>query len=380
MLLRHDVCWTECRELLPPISAAVIREPDMSATLPPFHVPLSRRGFGRVLAGGALAASAGFARIATAATPLKFTLDWRYEGPAALFLTALDKGYFRDEGLDVTIEPGTGSREAIPRVATGGFDAGFGDVNSLIRFRDENPNIDLKAVMMVYDRPPFAIVGRKSRGITNDPKSLEGKKLGAPAGDGAFAQWPMFRKVNGIDDGKIKLENIGFPVREPMLASGEVDAIFGFAHTSLINLQARGVPAADIVTLLMADHGIELYGNAVIVSSRLLAEKPQTVRGLLRAITRSVRDVVAGPEAAIAGVLQRNEGARPEIELERLKMALDHYVMTPTVKANGFGGIDKARWQRALDQIALSVPLKDKAKAGNAFAEGFLPAEAERAF
>lgn len=354
----------------------------MSVTMPPLGAPVSRRGFGRFLAGAGLSACAGLRAgpAAAAAIPLRFTLDWRFEGPAALFTTALDKGYFREEGLDVTIEPGTSSREAIPKVATGGFDAGFGDVNSLIRFRDENPGVGLKAVMMVYDRPPFAIVGRKSRGISSDPKSLEGKKLGAPAADGAFAQWPVFKKVNGIDDGKIKLENIGFPVREPMLASGELDAIFGFAHTSLINLKARGVPADDIVTLLMADHGVELYGNAVIASPKLLAEKPQVVRGLLRAITRSVRDVVAAPEAAIAGVLQRNEGARPEIELERLKMALDHYVMTPNVKANGFGGIDKARWQKGLDQIGLTVSFKDKAKAGNAFAEGFLPAESERAF
>jgi NitT/TauT family transport system substrate-binding protein len=354
----------------------------MSVVMPPLGAPISRRGFGRFLAGASLAAGTGLRTGPAAATsiPLRFTLDWRFEGPSALFLTALDKGYFREEGLDVTIEPGTGSREAIPRVATGGFDAGFGDVNTLIRFRDENPAVDLKAVMMVYDRPPFAIVGRKSRGISKDPKSLEGKRLGAPAADGAFAQWPVFKKVNGIDDGKIKLENIGFPVREPMLASGELDAIFGFAHTSLINLKARGVPSDDIVTLLMADHGVELYGNAVIVSPKLLAEKPQAVRGLLRAITRSARDVVAEPGAAIAGVIQRNEGARPDIELERLRMALDHYVMTPKVKANGFGGIDKVRWQKGLDQIGLTVSFKDKAKAGNAFAEGFLPAEAERAF
>lgn len=354
----------------------------MSVVMPLLGAPISRRGFGRFLAGTGLAAWAGLhnAPVAAASIPLRFTLDWRFEGPAALFLTALDKGYFREEGLDVTIEAGTGSREAIPRVATGGFDAGFGDVNTLIRFRDENPTVDLKAVMMVYDRPPFAIVGRKSRGISPDPKSLEGKKLGAPTADGAFAQWPVFKKVNGIDDAKIKFENIGFPVREPMLASGELDAIFGFAHTSLINLKARGVPADDIVMLLMADHGVELYGNAVIVSPKLLAEKPQAVRGLLRAITRSARDVVAAPEAAIAGVIQRNEGARPEIELERLKMALDHYVMTPNVKAHGFGGIDKARWQKGLDQIGLTVSFKDKAKAGDAFAEGFLPAEAERAF
>ena len=232
----------------------------MSVAMPLLAAPISRRGFGRFLAGTGLAAWAGLhnAPVAAASIPLRFTLDWRFEGPAALFLTALDKGYFRDEGLDVTIEPGTGSREAIPRVATGGFDAGFGDVNTLVRFRDENPTVDLKAVMMVYDRPPFAIVGRKSRGISADPKSLEGKKLGAPAADGAFAQWPVFKKVNGIDDAKIKLENIGFPVREPMLASGELDAIFGYAHTSLINLKARGVPADDIVMMLMTDHGVEL--------------------------------------------------------------------------------------------------------------------------
>ena len=156
-----------------------------------------------------------------AQTPVKFTLDWRFEGPAAPFTVALDKGYFKAEGLDVTIDTGSGSRESIPRVASGTYDIGAGDVNSLIRFRDENPTIDLKAVMMVYDRPPFAIVGRKSKGITADPNSLAGKKFGAPAADGAYAQWPIFRSVNKLDDKGMKFENLGFPVREPMLASGD---------------------------------------------------------------------------------------------------------------------------------------------------------------
>jgi NitT/TauT family transport system substrate-binding protein len=354
----------------------------MSAVPSPFDLPLSRRGFGRLVTAAGIGACAGLGSRAAkaAAIPLRLVLDWRFEGPAALFLRAIDKGYFRAEGLDVTIEPGANSRDAIPRVAAGNYEACFGDVNSLIRFRDENPTVDLKAVMIVYDRPPFAIVGRKSRGITSDPKSLEGKKLGAPAADGSFAQWPIFKKINRIDDAKMRFENIGFQVREPMLAAGEVDAVFGFAHSSVINLKARGVPADDIVTLLMADHGLDLYGNAVIISPRFLVEQPQAVRGLLRAITRSVREVVANPDAALASVLERADGARPEIELERLKMAVEHYVMTPYVKANGFGGINEGRWQRALEQIAQAVPLKDKLKAGNAFAEGFLPAEAERIF
>lgn len=343
---------------------------------------LSRR---RLLAlAGASAALAGFggADPASAQTlvPVRFTLDWRFEGPAALFLMALEKGYFKAEGLDVTIEAGLGSRETIPRVATGGYDAGFGDVNSLIRFRDENPGVDLKAVMMVYDRPPFSIVGRKSRGVTAEAKSLEGKKLGAPAADAAFAQWPIFKTVNRLDDSKMRLENVGFAVREPMLAAGEVDAVFGYANSSYVSLKSRGVPVEDIVVMLMADYGVELYGNAVMASPKFLAEKPDAVRGLLRAIAKGARDTVANPDLGGQVVLKRNEGARLEVEVERLKMALEQNVMTPWVKANGFGGIDPARWSRALDQIALTFKFKDKAKAGAAFDASYLPPAEERMF
>lgn len=342
---------------------------------------LSRRGMSRVLGAlGLAAACLTGVGSAFAQTAVRFTLDWRFEGPAALFLMAQEKGYFKAEGLDVTIDTGNGSREAIPRVASGTYDAGFGDVNSLIRFRDENPSVDLKAVMMVYDRPPFSIVGRKSRGISTDVKSLEGKKFGAPAADAAFAQWPIFKTVNKLDDSKMRMENVGFPVREPMLASGEVDAVFGFANSSYINLKSRGVPVDDIVTLLMSDYGVELYGNVVMVSPKFAAEKPEAVRGLLRAITKGVRDTIADPELGGKLVIQRNDVAKLEVEVERLKMTIAQNVMTPAVKADGFGGIDKARWERALDQIGLTFTFKDKAKAGAAFDDGYLPPVAERKF
>jgi NitT/TauT family transport system substrate-binding protein len=340
-----------------------------------------RRRVGRFgLSAGFAAGLMAFASAAQAQTAVRFTLDWRFEGPAALFLMAFEKGYFKAEGLDVTIDTGNGSREAIPRVASGTYDVGFGDVNSLIRFRDENPTVDLKAVMMVYDKPPFSIVGRKSRGITAEVKSLEGKKFGAPAADAAFAQWPIFKTVNKLDDSRMRLENVGFPVREPMLASGEVDAVFGFANSSFINLKSRGVPVDDIVVMLMADYGVELYGNVIMVSPKFMAEKPEAVRGLLRAITKSVKATVANPELGAQLVIKRNDVAKVEVELERLKMTLEQNVMTPYVKANGFGGIDKARWERAIEQIGLTFTFKDKAKAGDAFLDTFLPASAERVF
>src|SRR6188474_362293 len=254
----------------------------------------------------AVAASALAATAASAQTPIKFSLDFKFEGPAAPFVVAIDKGYFKAEGLDVTIDTAAGSLEPINRVASGTYDMGFGDINSLIKFRDANPGTPIKAVFMVYNKPPFAVVGRKSRGVTG-PKDLEGKKLGAPAPDGAFAQWKIFVEANKIDASKVTIENVGFPVREPMLAAGQVDAITGFSFSSFINLKDRGVPVDDISVMLMADHGVNLYGNAIIVNPKFAAEKPEAVGKFLNAFLKGLKDTVRNPDSAVASVLKRND-------------------------------------------------------------------------
>ena len=312
---------------------------------------------------------------ASAQTAIKFSLDFKFEGPAAPFVVAIDKGYFKAEGLDVTIDTAGGSLEPINRVASGTYDMGFGDINSLIRFRDANPGTPIKAVFMVYNKPPFSIVGRKSRGVSA-PKDLEGKKLGAPPPDGAYRamadlrEGERHRRLQGDDR-----VNVGFPVREPMLASGEVDAITGFSFSSYINLKDRGVPANDITVLLMADYGVNLYGNTIMVNPKFAAEKPEAVKGFLRAFIKGLRETVEEPRGLGRSVLKRNDVAKKEVELERLQIALKDNILTAEVKKNGFGGVagGPARQVDRPDRAHLPVQ-EPKPKGADVFDTSFLPA------
>ena len=312
-----------------------------------------------------------------AQTAIHFTLDRAIDGPAAPFFLAIDEGYFKAEGLDVTIDGAPGPLDPINRLASGDYDMGVADLNVLIKFRDANPTMPIKALFVVFDKPPYAIIGRKSRGIAA-PRNLEGKKLGAPAAGDAFAEWPIFAKINNIDTAKVKIEDVGLPVREPMLAAGEVDAITGCSFTAYVDLKDGGVPADDLVTLLMANYGVELYGDAVIAAPKFAAEKPEAARAFLRAYLRALKDTVRDPAHAVEAVLRRNDTARKDVELERLRLAIRDNIVTPAVRAGGYGGVDPERFDLALDQIALTYHFTAKNKAAGVFDPSFLPPASDR--
>jgi len=342
------------------------------------NLQLCRPGF--ILAKFTLAITAAAVLLgspATAQTAIRVSLDSKFEGPSAPFLVAIDKGYFKAEGLDVAVDPATNPIDPITRAASGAYDMGFGDINSLIKFRDANPSNPIKAVFMVYNKPAFSIIARKSREVAT-PKDLEGKTLGAPLADLAFAQWKIFVQANGIDASKVKIENIGIPVREPMLQSGQVDAITGLSFSSFIDLKSMNVPVDDIVVMLMANYGVNLYGNAIIVSPKFAAEKPDAVKGFLRAFVRGLKDTVKDPSTAVDSVIKRNDLAKKPIELERLRMALKDNIVTPEVKANGYGAVDNDRLAKSIGQIALTYDFKNKGKAADAFDASFLPPAADR--
>ncbi len=320
----------------------------------------------------AAVAAFGLSGPALAETSVPFALDWKFEGPSAAYFAAIDNGHFAEEGLSVEVSAGKGSLDAIPKVATGAFPMGFADINSLIKFLDQNPGAPVTAVMMVYDKPPFAVVGRKSLGISA-PADLEGSVLGAPPPDGAWAQFPIFARENGLDMDKITVEPVGFPTREPMLAEGEVDSVTGFSFSSYLNLVRLGVPEDDISTILMADHGLALYGNAIIANTDFAEANPEAVTGFLRAVAKGWKDVIADPAAGAAMVADRNPAADVDLEARRLQLAIDANVVTDYTVANGMGGVDPDRMATALEQLALTYEFETDPDATLYFTDAYLP-------
>ncbi len=320
----------------------------------------------------AVAATLGLTGAAFAQADFPFALDWKFEGPAAPYFVAIDKGHFEEAGLSVEISAGQGSLDAIPKVATGAFPVGFADINSLIKFLDQNPGAPVTAVMMIYDKPPFAIIGRKSLGV-EVPKDLEGRVLGAPPPDGAWAQFPAFAIANDLDVSAITVEPVGFPTREPMLAEGNVAAITGFSFSSYLNLVRLGVPEEDISTILMADYGLELYGNAIIANTNFAADNPELITGFLAAIAAGWKDAIADPDMAIASLIERNPAADAELEKRRLELSIEANVATDFALANGMGGIDDARMAKALEQIAQTYEFQNEPDVSLYFTDAYLP-------
>lgn len=313
---------------------------------------------------------------AHAETPIKFQLDWRFEGPAALFLYPAAKGYFKAAGLDVTVDAGNGSGGAVTRVASGAYDMGFADLAALMEFHANNPDSPNKpvAVMVVYNNTPASVMALKKSGIAK-PADLAGKKLGAPIFDAGRRAYPIFAKANNI--GAVNWTTMDPTLRETMLMRGDIDAITGFTFTSLLNLEARGAKASDVVILPYADFGVKLYGNVIIASPRLIKEHPEAIKAFLSAFTKGAKEVLANPAVAIESVKARDGIINSELETRRLKLAIDTVINSPDARAEGFGAINAGRLSLMASQVSDAFNTKSRVNPDAVWNGSLLPSAAE---
>jgi len=297
----------------------------------------------------------------------------------AALIVAINKGYFAQEGLNVSYERGFGNSDTISKLGTGKFDLAFSDMYNALDFNDKNPNDKIIAVAMTQSKAPFSILTLKEKGITS-PKDLAGKSLGAPAGDGPRKLFPVFAKEVGIDPASVNWTTMEPKLREVFLLQGKVDAISGFATSALPALLKGGKKMDDINVFYYNQSGLDFYGNAILARADFAEKNPEVVKSFVKAYIKGLQDVLKDPSAGLDAVLAADQSKLMDRESEkvRLQIALEKMYVSPEAESLGLGAIDPQRLEKSIQQTIQGFGLKSSPKVADIFTDKFLPAKDQR--
>lgn len=315
--------------------------------------------------------------IATAqGKPVKFVLDWAFQGQQSVFTIPADDGTYAKYGLNVTVDRGAGSGDAVAKVAAGTYELGLADFYTMMNHNANNPDNRLIAVALVHDKSALSIASMRSANIRR-PADLAGKKIAAPLGDASRQVWPLFASINKVDQAAIEWITVTPQLRETMLIRGQTDAIAGHITTIMMNLRGMNIPAGDVTVMPYAEHGVELYGHAIIARPQWAAQNAQVVTDFLRATVRGLNEMIRDRNLAFASVKKRDPLLNEELEKARIQMSLDAMFMSPNVEKNGMSNVDRARLGRTIEQVAKAFQMKSTPMIDEVYTERYLPPRAD---
>lgn len=333
---------------------------------------VSRREFGRgVAAIGAAAALGGLGirpAIAQSLRKVTFLFDVSPYGKHALFYPAMENGYFRDAGLDVTFQAGKGSSDVAVKVAAGAADFGFADSPTIMLAR--GTGVNLKQVMMVHYKAMNNVLTLPAKSVRK-PKDMEGKKLGATAGDAPRIALPALARINGFDHTKVEIVTMESSAKPAMLMSKQVDGVLSLAAYTPVMAAAAKRMGTEIVEMLYSDFGLDIYSNGIVARDDSLAKDPDMVRGFVQALVRSCVFAVQKPAEAHAMFMKSNQAANPDIARAQLDVAIKH-LMVDEVVQNGIGPMSDKKMAFTLDIVKEYFGLKAPVALADTYTNAFV--------
>ncbi len=303
---------------------------------------------------------------ALAADKVTLNLNWFYVGDHSPYFVALDKGWYREEGLEVNIIPGKGSGDVVKKVDVGSVDIGIVDTGVLIVARAQGAKV--KIVSMLFDKSPYCMWMWKDSGI-NSPKDLVGKKIGAPPGDAQRTIFPALAQAHSFDPDKVTFVNIAPEAKFTALAAKQVDVIFDYYSGAPFFYKAMG--QENVKYMMFADWGVDVYSNALVASEKYIKDNPGIIRRFVKASLRGWEFTLKNPEEAIEIMAKQ----RPEIDkpvlLANLKLIIDLF-RTNRYKQNGIGWVDDKKMADSIKIIAQYRDLKVDMKTKDLYTNEFL--------
>jgi NitT/TauT family transport system substrate-binding protein len=336
---------------------------------------ISRRSF---LAGSAGAfAVPALSRGQGAGHPVRFAVDWVWQGNHSIWTYGEDQGLFAAEKINPQLMRGYGSADNLTKLAGGALDMALVDPNLLSKFNRDNPNAQAIDTCIVYDAAPSSVIFLKSSGIKT-LKDLEGRSLAISEGD---ATWPLFQvlcKINNVDVSKIKTQNMSGQMRDSMVIQKRVDASLGFFVTAVLNIAAAGVPRDEIDYLQFNKNGLALYSLSLVCRKDYAEKNPEAVGGFVRGTIKGVKAMLANKSAAIDSLLKRDNLIKHDVEMERNQLIIDGSLLTPWVKENGISTVDQKRFEYTTGLVAEAFGVAQKPKMADIYTEKFLPPKPDR--
>ncbi|WP_075220942.1 ABC transporter substrate-binding protein [Acuticoccus yangtzensis] len=327
-------------------------------------------------AGTALSFSA-FAAHAQDKTDVSFVLDWAWQAMHGPFLIALEKGYYEDEGLNVTIDRGFGSGDTISKVAAAAYDIGFAEGTGLFKFNADNPEDKVLEVMVINDQSPTGVISMKETGIS-EPADLVGKTISATQNEATVTVWPVVAKLHGLSPDDVEFLYVEPNLRDAMVLQGQASATFGFSTTTVLNMVLAGVDLDDIAYSTFAEWGVKPYSSGILVKESFAAEHPDVVKGFVAATMKGLIDMLEDPTEGLELLKKREPLVDLDVEAQRWELAKELSIVTPDVIANGISSVSEERMATAAAQMAEAYGLDIDPAEANYFDGSFLPPLEER--